>query len=265
MHEASCLPQQGGNYYGRIMLESDCSLESTYSQAVISLLGTVQADGVNFSTTILVSLILKGTVRRQCTLLCFHGCSVRISALLHWWASTKLVGSWSCLLLMLQHPLVLLNLSLSWFYFLLSVHLLTKEAMRRGTTRRSLPQGNALIYSVTECQSVADLCRPQTKPDVIPFQVFPSFTFMLVCRLKLPFHSLHLEWFTIFYFIFFLFSYCGIMKLWLPLFFFSLFSFHDQKVQELYDLAIWPILTVILERTLGFEEDPPPSFGCLNS
>lgn len=49
------------------------------------------------------------------------------------------------------------------------------------------------IYSITEYQSVADLCRPQTKPDVIPFQVFPSFTFMLVCRLKLPFHSLHLK------------------------------------------------------------------------
>lgn len=76
VQEASCLPQLGGDSSERIMLESDCTLESTYRQAVISLpLGTVQTDGVNFSTTVLL-LILKGTVWRHCTLLCFHGCCV---------------------------------------------------------------------------------------------------------------------------------------------------------------------------------------------
>lgn len=64
-------------------------------------------------------------------------------------------------------------------------------------------------YSVAEYQPVLDLWRPQTKTDVIPFQVFPSFTVLLVCELKPSFFSLHLECFPTF----FKLSYSGIMKL----------------------------------------------------
>lgn len=39
----------------------------------------------------------------------------------------------------------------------------------------------------------------------------------------------------------------------------------SKKVQELNDLVIWPVLTVILGKTLRFEENPPSSFCCLDS
>lgn len=110
---------------------------------------------------------------------------------------------------------------------------------------------------------MVDLWRPQTKTDVIPFQVFPSFTFLLVC----------VNWNLLS-----LVSVCNVFQLFLNLatlelwssvcilfWFFSWFSFHDQKAQELYDLPLWPIPTVMFERTLRLEENPLSFFYCLDS